>query len=53
MTPTSQMRSDMSKSPYIDEPTIPEGMTLHEYRINRPRPKVSTFRRLVGYGIVR
>jgi hypothetical protein len=41
------------KSPYIDQPTVPEGMTLHEYRINRPKTKVSTFRRLVGYGIVR
>jgi hypothetical protein len=41
------------KSPYIDQPTVPEGMTLHEYRINRPKVKVSTFRRLVGYGIVR
>ena len=43
----------MRKSPYIDQPTVPEGMTLHEYRINRPKTKVSTFRRLVGYGIVR
>jgi hypothetical protein len=43
----------MRKSPYIDRPTVPEGMTLHEYRITRPKSKVSTFRRLVGYGIVR
>jgi hypothetical protein len=27
-------------SPYIDRPTIPEGMTVVEYRINRPNPKV-------------
>jgi hypothetical protein len=43
----------VNNSPYIEQPTIPEGLTLREYRINRPKSKVSTFRRLVGYGIVR
>lgn len=27
--------------------------TIQEYRINRGKVRVSTFRRLVGYGIVR
>lgn len=40
-------------SPYLESPTIPEGMSVNEYRINRPRPKVSTFRKLVGYGVIR
>jgi hypothetical protein len=35
-------------SPYIEPPTIPEGMTCAEYRINRPAAKVSTIRRLLG-----
>jgi hypothetical protein len=43
----------MSTSPYIDQPTIPSGMTIYDYRITRRRSRVSTFRRLVGYGIVR
>jgi hypothetical protein len=43
----------MSVSPYIEPPTIPEGMTCHEYRINRPKPKISTLRRLKGYVSVR
>jgi hypothetical protein len=34
--------------PYLEPPTIPEGMTVNEYRINRPHIRVSTFRRLVG-----
>jgi hypothetical protein len=34
-------------SPYIDPPTIPEGMTAAEYRINRPSLRLSTFRRLL------
>jgi hypothetical protein len=46
-------RNDVSRSPYIEQPLIPEGMTVHEYRINRPRVRVSTFRRLVGYGVLR
>jgi hypothetical protein len=33
--------------PYIEPPTIPEGMTCAQYRINRPRPKVSGVRRLL------
>jgi hypothetical protein len=37
----------MSVSPYIEPPTIPEGMTFHEYRINRPKPRASTVRRLL------
>jgi hypothetical protein len=36
----------MSSSPYIEPPTIPEGMTAHEYRINRPYVRSSAFRRL-------
>jgi hypothetical protein len=32
---------------YLDPPTIPEGMTVAEYRINRPHRKVSGIRRLV------
>jgi hypothetical protein len=43
----------MPRTPYIEPPLIPEGMTVHEYRINRPRVRVSTFRRLVGYGVLR
>jgi hypothetical protein len=35
-------------SPYIEEPGIPEGMTIHEYRINRRRPKASAMRRLAA-----
>jgi hypothetical protein len=35
-------------SPYIEEPGIPEGMTIHEYRINRRKPKVSAVRRLAA-----
>jgi hypothetical protein len=34
-------------SPYIDPPTIPEGMTAHEYRINRPSVRASAFRRVL------
>jgi hypothetical protein len=34
-------------SPYIEQPTIPEGMTSAEYRINRPRAKRSAVRRLL------
>lgn len=37
-------------SPYLDVPTIPEGMTIDAYRINRPKPKVSTIRKLAGFG---
>jgi hypothetical protein len=33
--------------PYLEPPTIPEGMTVAEYRINRPHRKVSGIRRLV------
>jgi hypothetical protein len=33
-------------SPYIEPPTIPEGMTCSDYRINRPTVRVSLFRRL-------
>jgi hypothetical protein len=33
--------------PYLEPPTIPEGMTVAEYRINRPRRKGSGIRRLV------
>jgi hypothetical protein len=43
----------MHTSPYIDKPTIPAGMTIYDYRTTRRRHRVSTFRRLVGYGIVR
>jgi hypothetical protein len=34
-------------SPYIEPPTIPEGMTCVEYRINRPTLKRSMIRRLL------
>ena len=34
-------------SPYIEPPTIPEGMTFWEYRINRPPAKVSKIKRLL------
>jgi hypothetical protein len=37
----------MELNPYLDPPTIPEGMTVWEYRINRPAPKVPTFRRVL------
>jgi hypothetical protein len=37
----------MEQNPYLEPPTIPEGMTVWEYRINRPTPKVSTFRRML------
>jgi hypothetical protein len=38
-----------SVCPYIVPPTIPEGMTVREYRINRPRRRVPIVRRvLVG-----
>jgi hypothetical protein len=40
-------------SPYLEPPTIPEGMTCHEYRINRPKVRISTFRRLLGHVAVR
>ncbi len=43
----------MSASPYIDPPTIPEGMTVNEYRINRPTVRVSTFRRALRVVVVR
>jgi hypothetical protein len=43
----------MSTSPSIDKPTIPGRTTSYDYRITRRRSRVSTFRRLVGYGIVR
>ena len=33
--------------PYIEPPTIPEGMRVREYRINRPRRKASRVRRLL------
>ncbi|MFL5896319.1 MAG: hypothetical protein ACJ76Z_14560 [Thermoleophilaceae bacterium] len=33
--------------PYIESPTIPEGMSVREYRINRPRRKVPRVRRLL------
>jgi hypothetical protein len=33
--------------PYIEPPTIPEGMSLREYRINRPQRKLSLVRRLL------
>ena len=36
--------------PYLEPPTIPEGMSLREYRINRPRRKRSRVRRLVLIG---
>jgi hypothetical protein len=36
-------------SPYIEPPTIPEGMTFNEYRINRPNVRVSKLRRVLGY----
>lgn len=29
-------------SPYIETPTIPEGMTIQEYRINRPIKRVDS-----------
>jgi hypothetical protein len=35
-------------SPYIYAPTIPEGMTVTEYRINRPSRKGRSVRRLLG-----
>jgi hypothetical protein len=36
-------------SPYIDPPTIPEGLTVSEYRINRPQVRSSGgFRRLLN-----
>jgi len=35
----------MSVSPYIEPPTIPAGMTCHEYRINRPKIRASVLRR--------
>ena len=25
--------------PYLEPPTIPEGVSVSEYRINRPRPR--------------
>ena len=31
--------------PYIEPPTIPEGLTCAEYRINRPLPKAPRVRR--------
>jgi hypothetical protein len=42
-----------SPSPYLEEPAIPEGMTIQEYRINRPKVKVSTVRWLIGFVVVR
>ncbi|HEX6715393.1 MAG TPA: hypothetical protein VF066_18520 [Thermoleophilaceae bacterium] len=33
--------------PYIEPPTIPEGMSVREYRINRPRRRASRVRRLL------
>jgi hypothetical protein len=41
----------MNTCPYIEPPTIPDGMTIHEYRINRPTPRVSMVRRVVGFFI--
>ena len=41
----------MSISPYIEPPTIPEGMTCHEYRINRPPVRVSAFRRMLRVAV--
>lgn len=37
----------MNTCPYIEPPTIPEGMSLREYRINRPQRKFSVVRRLL------
>jgi hypothetical protein len=34
--------------PYIEPPTIPEGITVREYRINRPPRKVPILRRALG-----
>jgi hypothetical protein len=33
--------------PYIEPPTIPEGMTVREYRINRPSRKAPGIRQLL------
>jgi hypothetical protein len=41
----------MSLSPYIEPPTIPEGTTLHEYRINRPPVRVSALRRMLRVAV--
>jgi hypothetical protein len=35
-------------SPYLEPPTIPEGMSVHEYRINRPHVRATGIRRLLG-----
>lgn len=43
----------MSTSPSTDKPTTTGAMTHYDYRFARRRSRVSTFRRLVGYGIVR
>lgn len=37
------------RTPYIDPPSIPEGMTIQEYRINRPKARVPAVRRIVRY----
>jgi hypothetical protein len=39
----------MNTCPYIDPPTIPDGMTIHEYRINRPPARRKIIRRVVGF----
>jgi hypothetical protein len=36
-----------SVCPYIEPPTIPEGMTVREYRINRPQRRVPIVRRVL------
>jgi hypothetical protein len=43
----------MIPSPYIELPTIPEGMTIREYRITRPAARISFVRRVVGLVIAR
>ncbi len=35
-------------SPYLEPPTIPEGMSVHEYRIQRPHLRVTRIRRVLG-----
>jgi hypothetical protein len=49
VVPASESRARFSyAAPYIDLPTIPAGMTVSEYRINRPARKHGAIRRILG-----
>lgn len=56
MTPETRAAAHVAlaqHSPYIDMPTIPEGQTMSDYRLSRPRKRSRwqrIVRRLNGHG---